>query len=255
MDIDKYFQRIACTADKQPSLALLNTLQKQHLCNIPFENLAIHYHQPINLTTERLFEKIVINGRGGFCYELNGLFYQLLLALGFQAKLISGEVFDDKTKGYGRAYDHMAIVVTLDDINYLADVGFGEFSATPIPITHARIHHDQRGDFLIEHSEAYWGVYKKTDDLWQPEYRFDTASCQIADFRQMCEYHQTSPESHFTQKRLISLAKENGRVTITGDTLILREDDTITEQPLLHHSDFASALMTYFGIDADSLTY
>ncbi|HYK47600.1 MAG TPA: arylamine N-acetyltransferase, partial [Parafilimonas sp.] len=75
MDVDRYLRRINYEGTREPNLTLLAALQKQHLLHVPFENLDIHYKTPIELNVPRIFEKVVHNKRGGFCYELNGLFY------------------------------------------------------------------------------------------------------------------------------------------------------------------------------------
>ncbi len=82
MEIEKYLERIGYKGNTEPALGLLKVLQKKHLLNIPFENLDIHYKIPIELNLANTFEKVVIKGRGGFCYELNGIFHELLIQLG-----------------------------------------------------------------------------------------------------------------------------------------------------------------------------
>ena len=95
----------------QPTLAVLLQLQQAHLMNIPFENLNVYYG--INVDLGKLFDKIILNQRGGFCYELNWPFHELLLALGFDAKVASARVYDHKN-GYGKEFDHMVIIVRID---------------------------------------------------------------------------------------------------------------------------------------------
>ena len=130
MNIVPYLQRLHYTGSLDPTLHLLQQLQEAHLLAIPFENLDIHYGIAIELDIEKLYSKIIVNRRGGFCYEVNGLFYELLVALGFNAKRISANVFD-KTDGYGPPYDHLAVIVTIDGVDYLTDVGFGVFAFSP----------------------------------------------------------------------------------------------------------------------------
>ena len=109
---------------------------------IPFENLDIHLGVPIDLDIDKLFHKIVINQRGGLCYELNSLFLELLTDLGFNAKRISGRVYD-KNKGYGEEFDHLAIIVNLNGLNYLSDVGLGEFTFAALKLESETLQNDQ----------------------------------------------------------------------------------------------------------------
>src|SRR4030095_16487825 len=94
MEVEKYLQRLGYNGSIQPTIELLQVLQKRHLLNVPFENLDIHYKVPIQLDLETIFEKVVIKKRGGFCYELNGIFYEMLRSIGIDLKMISARVVD-----------------------------------------------------------------------------------------------------------------------------------------------------------------
>src|ERR1019366_3885608 len=131
MNIKLYFERIKYEGPINTTFDVLSKLQEQHLMNVPFENLDIQNHIKIDL--DNLFNKIVICKRGGFCYELNGLFYQLLKEFGFTAKMVSARVYTNK-KSYSAEFDHMAIIVSIEDHQYLVDVGFGEFAFSPLEI-------------------------------------------------------------------------------------------------------------------------
>ena len=130
MHKELYLERMGFRESTEPGLESLTQLQEAHLLNIPFENLDIHYGIPIELDIDKIYQKIIIDKRGGFCYELNGLFYELITAIGFKAKRVSARVFN-KEKGYGPEFDHLAIIVDISGVEYLSDVGFGEFTFAP----------------------------------------------------------------------------------------------------------------------------
>lgn len=246
MNIEKYLNRINYSGPLEPSLPVLKQIQKQHLLTVPFENLDIHNNVPIKLSIEKFFDKIVNQNRGGFCYELNGLFYELLIALGYDAIRISARVYDEN-KGYGKEFDHFAIIVTINDSAYLTDVGFGEFTFGPLELQSAEIQIDERGNFLIDRFEnEYFRVNKIEDGKSIPEYIFKNTKRELVDFEGMCAYHQTSPDSHFTTKRLISLPTENGRITITGSKLKIREFESIKEFDIKSETEFNEYLRTLF---------
>ena len=248
MNKEAYLNRLGYQGELQPTLEVLKDLQKAHLLNVPFENLDIHYGNYIALDIDRIYEKVVMNNRGGFCYELNGLFYELLVALGFKAKRISARVFDKK-KGYSKEYDHLAIIVEIDDQEYLTDVGFGEFTFGPLKIELDTIQKDDRGDFMIDKLDENWfRASKIINKVVTPEYIFKNLDREFREFSEMCQYHQTSSESHFTQKRLISLPTENGRITITGDRLKIKEGEDITETELKDEEAFNRELWNYFNV-------
>lgn len=250
MDQQKYIGRIGYSGPLEATLEALRGLQRAHLLHIPFENLDISYGIPIELDIDKIFTKIVLHERGGFCYELNGLFYELLVSLGFPAKRISARVFDQKTGRYGQEFDHLAIIVAIDDEEYLADVGFGEFAFAPLKLQLGALQHDERGVFMIEkHDGDYFRVNKKDGGAFKPEYIFKNTERQFAAFREMCRYHQASPDSHFTRQRLISRPTPQGRITLAGDKLKIQEVDTVVETHLEDEDSFRRKLSEYFGIE------
>jgi N-hydroxyarylamine O-acetyltransferase len=204
MNTEKYLSRLQYVGSLDPTPEVLSRLQKAHLLSIPFENLDIHYVVPIDLDIDKFYSKIILTGRGGFCYELNSLFYELLSSLGFRVRRISARVFD-KTRGYGQEYDHLAIVAEIDGTEYLTDVGFGEFAFAPLELRKGVAQNDERGVFVIDPHEKDSLLVSKTENgTFVPQYIFNTAARELPEFREMCHYHQTDPLSHFTQRYPIS---------------------------------------------------
>ena len=248
IQIETYLQRIHYTGSLSPTLAVLQQLQKQHLLTVPFENLDIHNNIPITLDIDSIYDKIVSRNRGGFCYELNGLFFELLVALGFTAKRISARVYNSQ-KGYGQEFDHFAILVAIDGNEYLADVGFGEFTFAPLLLEEVTLQKDARGIFRIDkYDEAYFRVNKIDNEIASPEYIFTTQERAFSEYESMCNYHQTSPASHFTQKRLITIPTASGRITITGNTLKITEKTNVTEIAIESEEEFKDYLSKYFYV-------
>ena len=251
MEISKYLERIKYSGTLEPNLQLLNKLQKSHLLNIPFENLDIHYHTPIKLDIDKIYDKIICKNRGGFCYELNGLDYELLIALGFKAKRVSARVYS-KENEYSPEFDHLTLLVNIENIEYLTDVGFGEFIFEPLELELGKIQNDERGCFLIDEYEGgYFRVNKIDNDTSTPEFIFKNEEKELEEFAEMCEYHQTDPNSHFMQKRLISLPTLNGRITISGDLSKIKEHNSITEKELKTEAEFEKELWDKFKISIE----
>ena len=256
MNISDYLQRIDFSGPLNRSLEVLGTLQTQHLLHIPFENLDIHYGRRIVLERDAIFNKLITEKRGGFCYELNGLFFELLREIGFQAERVSARVHNTAKDAYGFEFDHLAVLVTIDGQRYLADVGFGEFVFRPLRFELGLVQEDPRGVFVIDShgEEGVYRVSKFVEGEKKPEYIFTTIPRAWDEFEPMCHYQQTSPDSHFTQKRLISRPTENGRVTITGDILKITEGDAVKEERELNdEADFLDCLREYFGVAASVL--
>src|SRR5215213_9521921 len=124
MDVDAYLERIGYRGPPAPTAETLRRLHVAHLLAVPFENLSIHAGEPVVLDDESLFDKVVARRRGGFCYELNGLFAALLRALGFEVEMLSAAVRGSAGK-FGPEFDHMTLLVKLGE-RWLADVGFGD---------------------------------------------------------------------------------------------------------------------------------
>lgn len=249
MDTGKYLERIGYKGDMNPGLSLLQKLQESHLLNIPFENLDIHNGVAITLDIANIYDKIVRHQRGGFCYELNGLFYELLIHTGFKARRISARVFD-KIKGYGPEYDHLAVIVETGGKEYLTDVGFGEFAFSPLRLDTGIIQYDARGDFILDaYEKDYLRVSRMENNIPVPQYIFRSIPREFSEFQQMCDYHQTSPLSHFTRNMMITKPTREGRITITNDKIKIKADGIIQESTLQNEQAFKSAVFRYFQIE------
>lgn len=256
MILSDYLARIKYTGELNPTLETLACLQKQHLFHVPFENLDIHHGTPINLNLEKLYQKIVYNKRGGFCYELNGLFCEFLNALGFQVRMLSARVFNSASSYYGPEFDHMALLVNLNQEEYLIDVGFGDFAFAPLKLELNTNQTDQNGTYNItQYENGYLRVSRVYDAEQVPKYIFKKDAQPLEAFSTMCHYHQSSPESHFTQKALITKPTTEGRVTLTGNTLKLAERDNTTEKQLIHPAAYTKALEDYFQVSLKTQLY
>ncbi len=248
MNKEEYLNRINYSGELKPNINVLRELQRIHLFNVPFENLDIHSQTPIELDIDKIHKKIVSNNRGGFCYELNGLFYELLVSLKFKVKKISARVYDKK-KGYSPEFDHCGIIVETDGAEFLVDVGFGEFTFEPLKIELNTVQTDPNGDFVIDkYNDEYFRVNKVVNGELVPEYIFKKTERELLDFKEMCYYHQSNPNSHFMKKRLISLPTKNGRITISGNTLKIKENDSVQEKTLKDEDDFNNQLLKFFKI-------
>ncbi len=251
MDIAAYLKRINYTGSLTPSSETLRALQSAHLSAVPFENLSIHYRQPIVLDDEALFNKIVTQNRGGFCYELNGLFAAMLRGLGFKVSMLSARVANNEGE-FGPDFDHMTLMVELDE-RWLADVGFGDSFRSPL-LLDAREEQVQgdRAYKLEAEGDRLLLWQRLPGEGWKTQYSFNLEPFAFADYAGMCQYHQTSPESHFTRGRLCSRATPGGRVTLSELRLITAEDGQRNER-LLSEDEYLSILKELFDVDLAGL--
>jgi N-hydroxyarylamine O-acetyltransferase len=237
-----YLARLGVERRPQPTVEDLRLVHAAHLRSIPFENLSIHLGEEIVLEPDALVAKVVARRRGGFCYELNGAFAALLRALGFDVTLLAARVFG--ADGPGPAFDHMCLRVNLDE-PWLADVGFGDSFLLPLPLRAGAQQTDAAGTFALTATGD--GELDLLRD-GEPQYRVDLTPRELADYEPMCRYHQTSPESHFTQGTVCSRATADGRVTIRGRTLIVTRHGQRTKRDLTEE-ELREAYRRHFGMD------
>jgi len=251
IDKEAYLARLDLLVEP-PTLKYLKKLHKQHLLNIPFENLDIHYHKRIELKIETIFHKIM-NNRGGFCYELNGIFLHLLKALGFNCWYASSEI--RKEEGWSVDFDHIIIIVAMDDAHYLVDVGFGDLFIQPQKIIETIPQVDYTRYFRFDKDPDDRWVLKRSKDnsQYHPEYRFVLEEKGFIQFLARCNYHQESPKSHFTKNKIISQLFSNGRITLTSRKLKPSLNGEVKEIELTNEDEFLANLENHFGIDSKKL--
>jgi N-hydroxyarylamine O-acetyltransferase len=249
MNVHGYLDRIGLGAEEfAPDAESLRRLQRSHLLTVPFENLDIHWKRPIVIDIDRFYAKIVDDRRGGFCYELNGLFNELLTSLSFQTRLISARVFDGTT--HGPEFDHAAVIATIGGEEYLADVGFGALTAEPLRFVLDVEQTDQTGTFVIRRfADEYFEVAKRVESEWNSEYIFKNIARELREFAEMCDFQQFSPESHFTKGKLCSIMTENGRKTLTDSKLIVSVHGEKAEHDVADGTEFDRLLNDEFGIE------
>ncbi len=114
---------------------------------IPFEALDVRFKNAIDLNLTNIYNKVVLQKRGGYCYELNFLFHSLLAQIGFESSLVSSRIYDNKN--YGPEFDHMSIVVRLQEL-WLVDVGYGDLIIEPLKIAPQVIQEDYFKIYKIE---------------------------------------------------------------------------------------------------------
>ena len=248
MDIQAYLQRINYAGPLVPGAETLRLLQLAHLRTVPFENLSIHSGEPIVLNDEALFDKVVNRRRGGFCYELNGLFAALLRALGFDVTMLSARVANAEGI-FGPEFDHMTLMVALDD-RWLVDVGFGDSFLEPLRLDEENTQIQGNNSYRLVREEEFLVLKQQSgDDAWKSQYRFTLKPCKFSDYAEMCSYHQTSPQSHFTSARICSRATPEGRISLSDLRFITTTlDGKRRERILTNPEEYATILRDQFGV-------
>ncbi len=250
MQPEAYLRRIHYEGPRQPTIDVLRNFHRAHMLSVPFENLDIPAMRPIILDTERLLYKVVDLHRGGFCYELNGAFTWLLRSFGFEVNMLSARVAR-KDGTSSPEFDHMALEVRDEASNsWLADVGFGDCFVEPLSLTRPT-ESEQMGKTyrLLENGDGLLLQRKSPEKDWAPQYQFTRTPHQLEEFAPMCHFHQTSPESSFTQRRLCSMATADGRITLEGMRLITTQNGMKAETEVADEEEYRRVLREKFGVE------
>eukprot|EP01039_Chlorochromonas_danica_P005041 gene5041-5534_t len=260
-DIERYLACIGVEDRPQPTLEALRHLQLSHIQNIPFENLNIHISRPIIVhDLEVIKRKVFDEKRGGYCFELNQLFYHLLLSLGYQVTTHVARVRWLREEGDHTGLTHMMLLVQLEGKTWLVDVGSGGIGC-PVPLD---IHNydviptpysDHRIVPLNQH-EYQQEIYDKQQDLWRPCYQFNTTwQSNVADWVMGSFYTACHPESFFSFKIVLAIySKEYERVSLTNTEFLRRNASGVVEKRVIEKKEeFESLLRDVFKLPLDQL--
>ena len=248
-DVKAYLKRIDYTGEIAPNLECLKELMTAQLRSVPFENLDVfHGRKEPSLEAVDLFEKIVKNCRGGYCFELNGLFQKLLEAIGFSCFSHVGRI------GHGQPFkypiSHRVTVVELAGERWFCDVGFGG----PVPSEPAKIVLNQPFDSANGHRYEFTQngieitLSMEENGAFLPVLSFVETPADPVDFLALNAFCAHSPIEPFIHKQMVWRNTETGRVTLDGNTLRIHENDTVREEVIETEPALRKALQDYFGI-------
>jgi len=242
--VGHYLERIGAPRVAAPTGGALRLLHGRHLEAVPFENLSIHLGEPIVLTEDALVDKVTARRRGGFCYELNGVFSFLLTALGYEVTLLAARVFGDGGD-LGPPFDHLVLEVAAEEGRWLADVGFGDHSRGPLRIGTGGPQADPAGMFEVV--EAAGGDLDVVRD-GRPRYRVERRPRALEDFVPTCWWQATSPDSWFRRSLVCTRLTPAGRITLSGNRLIRTENGERGETVLEGDEAVLDAYAREFGV-------
>jgi N-hydroxyarylamine O-acetyltransferase len=249
LDVPAYLGRLGYAGALAPTASTLGALQLAHLYAVPFENLDIHLGRPLRLERPALFDKIVARRRGGFCYELNGLFAALLEALGFSVTYLSARVANgDGT--FGPEFDHLALLVEpAPGERWLADVGFGDGFLQPLRLAPGLEHLQGQWTYGLDERDGGYQLWRRdAAGVVEPQYAFILQPRRFpADYAAMCVWQATAPESHFVQHRLCTLATPAGWLTLSDRRWIVTEGGQ-RHETAIDEAEFWRRVQTDFGM-------
>ena len=145
-------------------------------------------------------------------------------------------------------FDHLALRVEAEG-PWLADVGFGDSFLGPLQFTSGLEQKDSAADFRLTEVGGRWQLERhQPDGSWRLVYDLSPQPRDLSEFANRCRYHQTSPKSHFTRNRICSMARPDGRITLSDMRLIITSAGIRREQVLPSEGDWRLALRDHFGV-------
>ena len=240
-NLTDYLSRIGFEGEVGVNAATLTQLMQKQLRSIPFENTEVQAGRIPSLVPEDIVEKILTCKRGGYCYEVNGVFAMALTAIGFEWYFAGARPMFYPMR---RPKTHMVVIVTLDGKEYLCDTGFGGYSLrAPMQIQQGEIMQDA-DRFRLELIDGEYVVSSLVQEEWQRLYGFALQPQEFLEFSLANYFNATHPDTIFTQKKLAIMQTPNGRKILVDNELKLIENGTIQKLEV----DYETALHEYFKL-------
>lgn len=238
VQLSEYFQRIGYKGSREPTLETLQAVQAAQAYYIPFETFDISTGTPIVLTFEHLFDKLVKQKRGGYCYEVNALLHFALQSLGFKTRLCLARLTGEDGNLLPASV-HMVVIVELND-KWLADVGWGRGFVQPFSLDNPAEQHEHR----IEQEGDGYNFYRNGKKL----HRFTLEGHPLDFFEARNLYHQTSPNSPFAKELACSLPTPQGFEMIRGSIYTGKNGQEKTERKIETDEEYRRLLQKCFGL-------
>lgn len=239
-----YQQRLGFDTPPAPTLDTLRQLQLRHTGAFPFENLATITGAPVLIDLASIEQKVFDHGRGGYCYELNHLFFALLLELGFDARAISGRVVMNQPEGSWTARTHRLSLVTLDGVRYITDVGFGGMVPTaPLILDSEHEQSTPHEPYRIEKQTDGYMLRARVAGEWRSMYLFDLQRQEDIDYTIGNWYVSTHPQSPFTQRLMVARTGDGWRKTLNNGSFALHRVGAESERREVADVDELIALL------------
>lgn len=242
-----YLRRIGYAGEPRADLATLCELHRLHVLRIPYENLDVMLGRGASREPDVIFDKIVSGGRGGWCYEMNGLFAWALEAIGFRFTRLAAGV-DREQRGNAVIGNHLALWVHLDEGDYLADVGFGDGALLPVPLHPHTFEHGPLA-FGLERLEGDWWRFRNHPAGAVASFDFELRAADDALLDEKCRWLQTDPESPFRSAGVcIRHLPTGGLVMLRGRRLRRIDASGLSERVLESEAAYRGALRELFDL-------
>ncbi len=256
IDLDAYFRRVGYTGKRDASVATLRELHNLHPQAIAFENLDPLLGRPVKLDAASLQAKLVEGGRGGYCFEHNSLFADVLRQLGFKVQEGTARVRWAVPQGVRTPRVHCILFVAAEGDDYLVDVGFGGNVLTaPLKLNSRHEQKTPHEDFrLVDENDRVIIQEAKINGAWTPLYAYDFADTHPADYEMGNWLTSTHPQSIFVNGLLGARSEPGRRYAIRDNQLAIHTTGGGTEKKTLRSAgEMRDALTDLFKLRLDRL--
>lgn len=245
-----YFLRVGYSGEVAPNLECLKQLQYLHPQAIAFENLNPFLGLSLDLKFSSIFDKLVSEGRGGYCFEHNLLFGQVLKTIGFKVKGLSARVFWEVPEGEVKPRDHMVLMVQVSGRNYIADVGFGGASFTgPLELYYTEEQQTPHEPYRITENGGFYYLEIKINGEWRLMYRFGLEEQLMPDYEVVSWYLCSFPNSMFVNELMLARCMPWGRYALHNNKFTThRLDGNSEKQTFVTANEIKAALEDKFLI-------
>jgi N-hydroxyarylamine O-acetyltransferase len=247
VDPQAYFDRIGFTGEAKPDVATLRALHRAHMQAIPYDSLDVQLGRPVSLDPAAAFDKIVTRRRGGWCYEMNGLFGAMLQAMGFKVTRMAGAAMRE-VRGDFMIGSHLVLLVEIDGDRWIADVGFGDGALEPFRLATGPLSFEGY-DFLLETLDDRWWRFHNHALGGAKSFDFIVEPADPAVLQEKCDWLHDAPDSPFVQNVICQRYRGSEILQLVGRTYRQIRGGEKQESLIESAEEFVQVLRDDFTLD------
>ena len=249
-DMRTYLARLGFDSPPPPTLETLRKLQLRHTATFPFETISTLLREPVPVDLPSVERKLLHDGRGGYCYELNRLYLALLRQLGFQVRGLTGRVVMGQADDAMPPRTHLLVRAAIDGVDYISDVGFGGMVPTaPLRLDSTDAQPTPHEPYRLARSGGSYILQARVSSVWRALYRFDLHPTEEIDLVVGNWYVCTHPGSPFLGKLTVARTGPGLRRTLSNGSYAIHRLGAPSERHELHDPDAVMGLLRdAFGI-------
>ncbi|HDX9707976.1 TPA: arylamine N-acetyltransferase [Bacillus thuringiensis] len=260
-----FFSRLQMSPKKNVKFNDLHEILLQMGNMIPYENIDVMEGTFRDISQTNLQEKILLNNRGGLCYELNSLLYYFLRDCGFNVYRVAGTVFDLNGDNWKPDNGHVIIILKHENQKYIVDGGFAShLPLYPVPFAgevvssqtgkyRIRKQNTEKGTYLLEMRKGEKGetaqfLDSEPTDIWRTGYAFTLAEIDTNKVNIIQDIIVKHPDSPFNKGYIICKLIENGHISLTKRNFTKTQKGLRSKRSITTEEEYHQILTDAFDI-------